>query len=420
MFEGGTRDTNVTTAVNSAERQMFRNLANAYDCSGAAVRRMLAERAHRELFGDLHPEAVPRHDVDVDAILAGELDPEELPDELKVDGDEPVQIPTTDGGVATAPTPSSYTPTYTPQDLADGGVELTWSELKGAVERHWSPDLEIHEDRVRNGGEVDVADDGKYDHDDYALRANQTVVAKIITGILRSHGDVVTETVVEAKILQYTDHQISRANTSAGKRYKKETYKELLVDELGYLIPHPDPLRDDYYTSEKVAKEQFAEEVEETIAELVDKTWVLDPREHVQQTGVAVKEDPTEWLEDLADYRQGLGFLEAITADEYWSDVLEEMDGPLGEYPHARIAAAKTYNEYLQAYVTVNEWARFAVGNEMLDLESDDVLTDEVSTGDDWKEVNADRPAQPYTKWVDQRDTPLSGPEQIAAVAEKL
>ncbi|WP_436348938.1 hypothetical protein [Natronorubrum sp. FCH18a] len=420
MNKDATRETNITTAVNDFEYEVFEKLGDVYDCSKAGANRLIAWETYRNFFGDIHPAALDRPDVDTEALIRGELDPEDVPDEYKMDGDGPAQVPVSDGGVASRSTPSSYTPTYTPQDLSQAGTELTWTELKESVERHWNDDLEIHEDRVRTGGQVDVAPDGTYDHDEYALRASQTTVAKILMGLLRSKGGVVPETLVEGMILKYTDHQINRANTDAGKRYKKETYKELLVDELGYLIPHPDPLRDEYYTSEEAAAELFATEVEETIADLVDKTWVLDPREHVQQTGIAVKEDATQWLEDLADFRQKLGFLQAITSDETWSDRLEEMERSIGDFPNARVAAAKMYNELLQEYVRVNQWARFAVANAKLDLEDGDVLTDEVSTGDDWKQINADRPSQPVVKWVTQCETPLSPEAQIAAVSEKL
>jgi len=418
MFDGGTRDTNVTTAVNSIEKQAFENLADAYNCSQAAMNRMVVLRAHRELFGDIHPKAVPSETIDTEALLNGDLEPEDVDERFRMDGDAPAQVPTADGGIAAQPTPSSYTPTYTPQDLAESGSELTWDELTDALTEHWSAELEIHPDRVRASGDVDMIGDD-YSNDPYALRASKKPVAKIITGILRSNGDVVPEKLVEAMILQYTEHQITRADEAAGRRYKKSEYKRLLVDEFGFLVPHPDPLKDEYYTSEGAAKELFAEEVSETIAELVDTTWVLDPREHVQQTGVSVKENPSEWLEDLAEFRQGLGFLQAVTSDDTWGDVLEELDDPTGKLPNAEIAARKTYNDLLQQYVRVNQWARFAVGHAILDV-GDDVLVDEVSTGDDWKEVNADNPAQPVTEWVTRRDEPLSPQAQIEAVAEKL
>ena len=207
-----------------------------------------------------------------------------------MDGDEPAQVPVSDGGVSAPARPSSYTPTHTPQDLATAGTELTWDELTDAIGRHWSDDLEIHEDRVRSSGDVEIVGEDDYSNDPYALRASKKTVTKILAGILRSNGDVVPEKLVEAKILQYTEHQISRSDEAAGKRYKKSEYKKQLVKIHGFLIPHPDPLKDEYYTSEKAAKELFAEEVEETIADLVDKTWVLDPRQHVQQTGIAVKD----------------------------------------------------------------------------------------------------------------------------------
>jgi len=419
MFEGGTRNTNVTTALNRVEKQALENLADAYNCSQSAVNRMYIFRAHQEVFGDIHPEAVPSDQIDVQALLNGDLETDDVPEKFRMDGDGPAQIPTADGGIAAQPTPSSYTPTHTPQDLATAGTELTWDELTDAIGQHWSDDLEIHEDRVRESADVETAGDGSYSHDDYALKANQNAVAKILAGLLRSKGGTVTDTELNLTILRYTDHQINRADYSAGKAYKKETYRNLMVKK-GHIVPHPDPLKDEYYTSESAAEELFAKEVKETISELIDKTWVLDPREHVQREGIAVKEDASQWLEDLAEYRQGLGFLHALLEDDEWSERLSELDGPLGEWPNAKVAAGKTYNQMLSEYVQVNQWARFAVADAVLELGDDELLEDDLLRDDEWVPVYPDRPSEPVFQWVTDRDKPLSPQAQIDKVSEKL
>ena len=412
--------TNVSVQANQTEKEMIEALSyDILECSQSAGLKHAAKELYQKNAGNIHPRAIRDGAVDVDALLRGEIDPEDVDEKYRMDGDSPAQVPISDGGVSARARPSSYTPTYTPQDLEESGTELTWDELTDAIAKHWSDELEIHEDRVRSSGDVDTVGDD-YSNDPYALRASKKPVAKILAGILRSNGDVVPAKLVEAKILQYTEHQITRADEAAGRRYKKSEYKRLLVEEFGFLVPHPDPLKDEYYTSEAAAKELFAEEVSETIAELIDTTWVLDPREHVQQTGVAVKEYASAWLEDLAEFRQGLGFLHAVTSDETWSDVLEDLDDPTGELPTAEIAARKTYNDLLQQYVRVNQWARFAVAHAILDIGDDDVLTDEVSTGDDWQVINADNPTQPVTEWIIRRETPLSPQAQIDRVSEKL
>ena len=411
--------TNVTIQVNDRQKKQVERVAQAYDCSQSGAGRLLFEQAYNDLFGSIHPDALDRHDVDFDALVSGELEPDAIDDDLKMDSDGPAKIPTADGGTMARVQPTSYTPTYTPQDLATSGTELTWDELKDAISRHWSDTLAIHADRVRPSAQVETTADGSYSHDEYALKANQRIVTKILVGMLRSEGDVVTETDIERVIMQYTDHQITRSkqNYKAGKQYKKDTYKPLITD---YFVAHPDPLKDEYYTSEAAAEELFRKEVKETIASLVEKTWVLDPKEHAQRETINPKKDASQWVADLAEFRQGLGFLHAITSEETWSKRLEEMDDPVGDLFNAQVAAGKTYNELIRQYVRVNPWARFAAAHAVLEIEDENVLTDEVSTGDDWKEINADNPTQPTTKWVQRQDKPLSPQAQIDTVSEKL
>lgn len=420
MYPDGPRNTSVTITLNEYEKRMFETMAEVYDSSQAGVGRMWLKQDYQRYFGSIHPDALERHDIDMDALVRGVISPEEIDEQYKVDmGDMPA-IPATDGGATAAMQPASYSPTHTKQDLASSGPELTWSELKEAVEANWDDEdeqlLEIHPDRVRASADVEFTDDGRYSEDDYALKAKQDVLEKILVGLLRTN-DEVSEKQIEATILQYTDHQISRSDHEAGKRYKIQTYKDDITD---HFIAHPDPLEDTYYTSEEVAKRRFAKEVEETIADLVDKTWVLDPKEHVKRTGVPVKEDATQWLEDLAEFRQGLGFLQAITTDGTWSERLSELDDPLGEWPNADVAARKTYNELLAKYVHVNEWARFAVADAVLELANDDVLEDDILRDDEFVDVRPDRPSEPVFQWVADREEPLSSQAQIDAVSERL
>ena len=413
--------TNVSVQADTTEKELIEALSyDILDCSQSAGLKHAAKQLYTEAVGNIHPRAIRDGAVDVEALLTGEIDPEDVDEKYRMDGDEPAQVPVSDGGVSAPARPSSYTPTHTPQDLATSGTELTWDELTDAVGRHWSDELGIHEDRVRSSGDVEIVGEDDYSNDPYALRASKKPVTKILAGILRSHGDVVPEKLVEAKILQYTEHQISRSDEAAGRRYKKSEYKKQLVEIHEFLIPHPDPLKDEYYTSEAAAKELFAKEVSETIADLVDKTWVLDPREHVQQTGIAVKEDASQWLEDLAEFRQGIGLLHSALEDNDWSELLSELDDPLGEWPNVKVAAGKTYNSLLWEYTQVNQWARLAVADAVLGVDNDDVLEDDLLRNDEWKTVRPDRPIQPVTEWIVHRDEPLSPQAQIDAVSERL
>lgn len=423
MYPDGTRDTSVTITLNEFEKKMWEAMADVYESSQAGVGRMWLRNDYQRYFGSIHPDALGRHDIDADALVRGEIDPEEIDDRFKVDTSGLPEVPAADGmGAIADVSPNSYSATVTKQDLATSGTELTWSELKDAVDRNWNDDEDepvvIHPDRVRESPDVDVTDEGDYSHDDYALRSNQSVVTKILVGLLRNN-DVVSRDQINAAILEYTDHQINRSSDhyKAGKQYKKETYRPQILD---HFVEHPDPTEDKYYTSEAVAEELFAEEVRETIAELVDKVWMLDPREHVQQTGVPVKEDASQWLEDLADVRRGLGLLYVVTSDDEWSSRLSEIDDPLDEWPNAKVAAGKTYNKILAEYVQVNEWARFAVADAVLELEDDQLLEDDLLRNDEWVDVRPDRPSEPVFQWVTDRERPLSSEAQIDFVSEKL
>lgn len=414
--------TNVSVQADTTEKEMIEALSyDILDCSQSAGLKHAAEKLYRENAGNIHPRAIRDGAVDVAALLRGEIDPEDVDEKYRMDGDGPAQVPVSDGGVAAPARPSSYTPTHTPQDLATAGTELTYDELTDAIGQHWSDDLEIHPDRVRASEDVDVIA-GEYDHDEYALRASQTSVAKILTGILRSKGAKVPAEVVEDTILTYTAHQINRADTDAGRRYKVETYTKVLVEKLGLIVPHPDPLEDVYYTSEAAAKNLFRDEVVETVQELVDEAWLLDPTEHAQREKINPKEDAAQWVADLAAFRQKLGFLHAVRESDRWAEWLADLDNDLfDEFPRPQIAVGKTFTEMLNQYLRVNQWARFAAANAVLQVDDESLLETTIfDEQDNEVEVNADQPTQPMTKWVTQRKTPLSPQGQIDRVSEKL
>lgn len=393
--------TNVTIQVNDLQKKKVEQVAAAYDCSQSAAGRLLFEQAYNELFGTIHPDALERHDVDTDALVSGDLEPEAIDDDLKLEGDEPASVPTTDGGTTQRVQPSSYTPTYTPQDLACSGPALEWDELKDAVDSHWGPELSIHPDRV--------------DKDANTLRANVAVSAKIIAALIRAEHDEVSEQFVDAKILEYTEHQIRRADTEAGREYKTEQYRPYVLEQF---IDHPDPTSDTYYTSPCAMERTLASEVADAIDQLEETQFVLDPQAHVQQTGTKVKEDPTEWLADLAAYRETLGLLHAVRNDERALDMLRDQEDELfPDAPNAMVGLREAFVPALEAYTTVNEYARFVVAHTILELEIGEGMDAEIEAGEI---VTPDTPHDPLLDFVEGPDEPVRRQAQFERVVSEI
>ncbi|WP_276257161.1 hypothetical protein [Halomontanus rarus] len=407
-----TRDTSVTVQVNDLEKRKFETLAEAYDSSQAGVGRHLVDRAYHELFGDLHPKALERHDIDINALVRGEISIDELPDDCKMGGDGPAKIPATDGGASANFKPSSYSATHSPAELAQSGPQLSWDKLKDAVDRHWSDELEIHPDRVFEG------DDDR----DGVLKQRPKYAARILAAILRSKGDVVTQGEIDLTILKYTDHQIDRApdEYKAGKEYKKEKYGGLITR---YFVPHPDPLEEKYYTSEAAMEELLPKEIEETISELVEEQqFVLDPFKHGKEVKINPREDPTQWLEDLASFRRKLGVLHAVREDSEFRDILREVDDKVfDEYPHLMVAVSKTFTDVVHEYATVNEFARYTVADTLLDVDEDRLLEyEDYDSGDEVRTVNPDRPAQPIQVFRIEPSEPMGREQQFRIIAGEI
>lgn len=421
MSSSDTRDTNVSASLNDLEKGKLEKLADVvHESSQSGVIRHWIDENYHDHFGDIHPDALERSDVDEEALADGTTRPDEIDDDLKISGDGPAQVPASDGGIATRQHPESYTPTYTPDELAESGPELTWDELQDAINRHFDDGLTIHPDRVRRSSDVEVGADGSYSDDEYAVLASQRPVAQVLAGILRHHGDVVDEKLVDAMIRQYTEHQIKRADTEAGREYKIRTYKQLLVDEFEYLVPHPDPTESKYFTSQSVVKHKLGRELREVFQNLESATRVLDPKRHAQKAQTNPKEDPSEWLSTVGEFRVNLGILHNIREREELRNALLEWDHEVffDDVPNMMVMVTQRFQSMLREYQDINQYARFIVAETVLDLEENDLLDiEDPETGD---VINPDRPATVVREFVTSRETPLSPQSQIKTVAEKI
>ncbi|WP_337653189.1 hypothetical protein [Halomontanus rarus] len=356
-----TRDTKLTIKVNDVEKKQVEALAEIYDCSQAAAGRMLFTSHYSDVFGEIHPEALERHDVDVGAIIRGEIDPDELDDDLKMDSNGPAKVPAADGGLSTSLSPSSHSPTYTPQDLATSGTALSWEELKSAVDRHWSDELKIHPDRVAPE----------------TLKNNQKVTGKILAGIVRSESDVASDPLLEQKIEEYLGHQIRRADYESGLRYKIDQYKPVIRQ---HFASHPDEDHGSQYTTPSTKDEEVPRLFELTVRELKENIHKVDFDAWWKTNSVgedATIGDIEKWTEDLADYRSTLETLSAIVSRDEFSSALRDSDLEYpDEYNDVIHYASSVLNKRLRSYASADPFARYVAAKNVLELD-DDELRDE-------------------------------------------
>ncbi|ELY68858.1 hypothetical protein [Natrinema versiforme] len=386
-----TRDTKQTTKLNDTEKSKLEKLAEAHDCNQSALMRQWIEESWEENFGDVHPDAFDRHDMDIGAIVSGEVDPGEVEDKFKMDGEQTPSVPAADGGLGAAVSPASHTPTQTPTGLAKAGPALSWDELKEAVERHWDPDegdedgeestvgFEIHPDRV----------------EPESLKNNHEVCAKIITGILRHEQDVIAGPLIEQRIEDYLGHKVTRADYESGLEYKINQYKPQII---GHLEDHPNITVETYYASEQTLKDQLPSYVEDLIDELHSntapdlETWLEETRN--LEVGRMEFEDYDDWLEALRQYRVAIAKLSGVLAHGQFGDILEEkLDYPEEHYDDAASYLVSVMRGAKDDYTNASEHARYVVINEYADLDDGyrlDLDETETATIDFGTRENAD------------------------------
>lgn len=359
------RNTRISIKVNDVEKKQIEALAEVYDCSQAAAARMLVTNTYDELFGSIHPEALERHDVSIDAIVRGELDPEDVDDALKMDSDGPAQVPAADGGSVARMAAASHSPTITPQELADSGPTLSWSELKDAIDRHWGPELEIHPDRV----------------EPETLKNNRDLVSKILSGILRSESDVVVDMLIEDRIREYLTHQVTRHDTEAGLEYKIDQYKPLILERLE---AHPGTRTESYYASPGAVERDLPTFVENTLESLHENQYVLDIESWAEYNKIdeLTVGNLEQWLGEVADYRQDLIDLKQVRKDPMFIDMLmnsDEIDYPEEAYNDPIHWLKNATQGWKDEYTDVDPYARYAAVHTIRDVD-DGLLEKDVDT----------------------------------------
>lgn len=388
-----TRDTKLTIQVSDLEKKQVEVIAETYDCSQAAAGRMLFSNAYTDLFGEIHPEALERHDVDLDALVRGEIEPDEIDDDLKMDTDRSPKVPAADGGLSVSMSPSSHSPTHTPQDLATSGTALSWDELKTAVDRHWSDELEIHPDRV----------------EPVVLKNNRDVVSKILAGILRSEQDYIVDALIETRIKDYLENQVRRADKEAGLEFKIEQYKPLIID---HLEAHPGTRTESYYASPNAVEQDLPSFVENTLESLQENQHVLDVEDWASEKGIPTRQikgkEIEMWLEELSGFRHDLLELERVRKDPTFIDVImgsDDVDYPEDAYDDPIQWLKSVCESWTGQYTEIEPRARYAAVHTVRD--SDQELLDE----------NIDRPDEAVSAFEDE-DAPDG--KQLAEIVKRV
>ncbi|WP_440767481.1 hypothetical protein [Natronorubrum sp. DTA7] len=354
---GDDGSTKVSVGTDPLEKQIIEALCYEFlDTSQSAGLKHAAFQAYFENAGNIHPGAIlsdELEEISADAILAGEIAADDLPDEYTLEGEtDAFDLDDQDNrGRA-----NSYTPTFTPDDLANEGRSLTWSELKDAVDRHWGPDLEIHPDRVKAE----------------RLKRNRKFNAKVIAGVLRSQVDVVPHALIDDRIEEYLGHQIERADYDDGLRYKISKHKDLVID---HLEAHPNVTIESYYASQDALEtelpsyfDQVLEDLEESYAP-TPEAW--RKRNLVMEGSLTNEFEPMDdWLTALAEFRKNLAKLPAFIGHGKYMPVLEdhieydeEQFEDVGRYIH------HVFERMKGIYASAPEHARYVVWNEYIDYD---------------------------------------------------
>ena len=335
-----TRDTKVSIHVSELEKKQIEAVATVYDCSQAAAGRMLFSSAYEDIFGSIHPDALERHDVDVDALVRGDLDPEEVNDELKMDRDGTPKVPSADGGLASAVEPSSHSPTQTPQDLAENGPALSWEELREVVNRHWDDELRIHPGRV--GTEV--------------LKQKPEISSKVLAAMLRCEEDVIVDDLIETRIEEYLSHHIDSHDYESALQYRITTYKPKIIE---HLEAHPGTRTDLHYASTDAVERDLPNFVTNTLESLQENQDVLDYDKWADEDDLLETE---LWLEALADFRHDLLDLGRVYKDPTFIQALidSDIDYPEESYDDAIQWLKAVCESWLDQYTEVDPLARYA------------------------------------------------------------
>lgn len=397
-----TRDTKQTTKLNDTEKGKLEKLAEAHDCNQSALMRQWIEESWEENFGDVHPEAFDRHDMDIGAVLSGEVDPGEVEDKFKMDGEQTPSVPAADGGVGAALSPASHTPTQTPTGLAKAGPALSWDELKEAVDRHWDPDeddgeestvgFEIHPDRV----------------EPETLKNNQNVTPKILTAIIRSEEDVVPEVLIEQRIEDYLGHKVTRADYDAGLKYKINQYKPLIID---LLEAHPGTRTDMHYASADAAEDDLPRFVTNTLESLQENQHVLDINEWAEEKDLhkhQIQGKEIElWLENVTAFRHDLLDIKRVYKDPAFIEMLigSDIDYPEDSYQDPVKWLKAVCESWLEQYAEVDPRARYAAVHTVRETD-DELLSPEI-----------DEPAEAVSAF-DSGETPA--PVQFAKIRDTV
>lgn len=335
------------------EKLMFRGTAedkatlevladHVFDCSQSAVLRKLIRDAKHEILDGVDPQAIQDGDVtlsELDDLVNGDASG----DEIQPDTDTGTGQAVADGG--SVPAPSSYTANLTPAQLAKSGPELSWNELREYVADPedgglWSDSLEIHPDRV---GETTL----KQSHKTTTRILAAICRSEAYSGVLQGDTDN-SDTDLNVILDTYVSDLHSRLDSTAGKDYFRETYRELLEDNFLYPLPMPD--KDAYYVTQARARKGLETTIEESI-DALDHEFAdrVDEQQWRQNYEVEGGDSHLAWCNVVADeLRECVAPLRVIHSTGL-AEVADTLDYP-DEYQHISHYLANIVSDALDQY----------------------------------------------------------------------
>lgn len=329
------------------EKAMLEVLADeVYGSSQSSVVRTLVRETFHAHFGDVDPDALLTRAVDPDALLDGDLSADDLDADHRLDSETEAETTAvaSDGGAVRSP--ESYQATLSPTELARSGPELSWDELSEVVADpedggRWSDTLKIHPDRVPEDG----------------LKQNRRVTTRILTGICRSESlsgilkqNSTKDTGLNGILETYVAGMHNRLDSTAGKNYFVETYRDLL--EENYLYPIPKTEKDAYYVSEARAQEGLQTIIEDSVTEIeaeFDDTFDRDRwnATHEVERG---RDARRAWQNAVADYlREVIAPLRVIHQGRL-AEVADGLGVTPDDYRHVSLYLAQTVEDALDRY----------------------------------------------------------------------
>lgn len=279
------------------------------DCGKAETIRMLAREKFYESFGDVNPHAIEDGRVSEETavkLLRGEVSPEDLPDDVRLDEFPLSDMPefSADGGVK--PQPTTYTGVPDRTQLAVDGTQLSWDQIKQSVADpedggHWDDQLTIHPGRIS-------AD---------KLGQRRKPVVRTIVAMLRheAYDGVLPGVVVDNYIQEYAMQFTDRGEEDGGPQYIRRQYLPKIEK---HLWKNPSPNANSYFVTEERYNEAVKEQLSDAITKLETPADVFNRSRWARVNGIEnVRGDAVkDWKDDIATHLEEVVIIKQLWGSE--------------------------------------------------------------------------------------------------------